>query len=60
MVTNSAVTDGDISVQRGKKKKVAVDLESLHREAHVAISWSVFKDLPFDVIHVITRNYAFT
>jgi hypothetical protein len=41
-----------------RKKILAVDLDSLQREAPVTISWSVFKDPPLDVIHVMTRNYA--
>jgi hypothetical protein len=41
-----------------RKKILAVDLDSLQREAPVTISWAVFKDPPLDVIHVMTRNYA--
>jgi hypothetical protein len=49
---------GVLFVQLGRKKVLAVDLDTLHREAPLTISWSIFNDPPLDVIHVITRNYA--
>jgi hypothetical protein len=55
---NSGRYFGVFFVQLGRKKILAVDLDSLQREAPVTISWSVFKDPPLDVIHVMTRNYA--